>query len=46
MLFHRWETVSHIISDTKLPWTKTIGAEEEDEYDGNDDSNGKIHIIS
>ena len=24
MLFHRWETISHIISDTKLPWfTKT-----------------------
>ena len=28
MLFHRWETISHIISDTKLPWfTKTADEE-------------------
>ena len=25
MLLHRWETISHIISDTKLSWfTKTV----------------------
>ena len=34
MLFHRWETISHIISDTKLPWfTKTA-----------DEMNGKFEF--
>ena len=45
MLFHRWETISHIISDTKLPWVKSIEAEEEEDFDYADDSNdGKIDI--
>ena len=29
MLLHRWETISHIISDTKLSWfTKTVEDDE------------------
>ena len=33
MLFHRWETISHIISDTKLPWLTHVDVEEEDDFD-------------
>ena len=29
MLFHRWETISHIISDTKLMWWKQVQADED-----------------
>ena len=33
MLFHRWETISHIISDTKLPWFTKTTEEEDVKYD-------------
>ena len=36
MLFHRWETISHIISDTKLPWFTKTADEEIDGEDGKD----------
>ena len=43
MLFHRWETISHIISDTKLPWVNSIQAAEEEDFDyGEDENDGKI----
>ena len=47
MLFHRWETLSHIISDTKLPWfTKTANemAIENDLEENETDGKRKIHI--
>ena len=31
MLFHRWETISHIISDTKLLWWTAVQADEDAE---------------
>ena len=33
MLFHRWETISHIISDTKLPWFTKTDEEIDGEYE-------------
>ena len=33
MLFHRWETISHIISDTKLPWLTHADVQEEDDFE-------------
>ena len=33
MLFHRWETISHIISDTKLIWFQRAQVYEDNEYD-------------
>ena len=43
MLFHRWETISHIISDTKLPWVNSIQAAEEEDFDyGEDENDGKL----
>ena len=47
MLFHRWETLSHIISDTKLPWFTKRANEEAIENDtGENEADGKkqIHI--
>ena len=42
MLFHRWETLSHIISDTKLPWFTKTAQEDEVEYDfAEDEAEGK-----
>ena len=42
MLFHRWETISHIISDTKLPWfTKTANEDELEETLADDENDGK-----
>ena len=32
MIFHRWETISHIISDTKLKWFER-GAELDEEIE-------------
>ena len=43
MIFHRWETVSHIISDTKLKWFERADFDEEDEMDFGDE--GKIGIM-
>ena len=48
MLFHRWETLSHIISDTKLPWfTKTANeaAIENDLEENETDGKRKIHAF-
>ena len=43
MVFHRWETISHIISDTKLKWFERAEFDEEAEMDIGDER--KIGII-
>ena len=46
MLFHRWETLSHIISDTKLPWFTKAASEDEVDYDfAEDETEGKKNYI-
>ena len=46
MLFHRWETLSHIISDTKLPWFTKAASEEEIDYDfAEDETKGSLKYI-
>ena len=46
MLFHRWETLSHIISDTKLPWFTKAASEDEVDYDfAEDETEGKKNDI-
>lgn len=47
MLFHRWETLSHIISDTKLPWFTKAASEDEVDYDfAEDEPEGNKKYIS
>ena len=49
MLFHRWETISHIISDTKLPWfTKTAneGMDGEFEFAKDESESKKYDMLS
>ena len=42
MLFHRWETISHIISDTKLSWfTKKANEDELEDTLADDENDGK-----
>ena len=48
MLFHRWETISHIISDTKLPWLTHADVQEEDDFEFADEeqegAKGRNHL--
>ena len=37
MVFHRWETISHIISDTKLKWFERAEFDEEADMDMGDE---------
>lgn len=39
MLFHRWETISHIISDTRLPWLIGKDTVDDDQFEFADEEN-------
>ena len=39
MLFHRWETISHIISDTRLPWLMGKDTVDDNQFDFADEEN-------